>query len=159
MYLQKEFESHPCRLEIQIAELDNRAAQKDKERAKDREAIEGRRTLAEVNKLNAKRNMENALKNITSRPEGSRALTTDGVDPFSRRPTRPMNYWSTKRNIAGGRVSLLCAGLLPPNIRCWGTLLIHLYARSLTEELSADGRLNLCLPCCLYYLQVTQQML
>ena len=91
-----------CRLRAQIEELDIRVAQKEKERLKDREAVDGRRTLAEVNKLNAKRNMENALKNITSRPEGSRALTSDGVDPFSRRPTRPMNYWSTKKNIAGG---------------------------------------------------------
>lgn len=94
-----------CSLEVQIAELDIRAglkAQREKDRHKDKEAAEGRKTLAEVNKQNAKRNMENALKNVTSRPEGSRALTSDGVDPFSRRPTRPMNYWSTKRNIAGG---------------------------------------------------------
>ena len=79
-------------------------AQKEKERLKDRETVEGRKTLAEVNKLNARRNKENALRNITSRPEGSRTLTADGVDPFSRRPTRPMNYWSTRKNIAGGTI-------------------------------------------------------
>lgn len=94
-------------MQAQIAELDLRAgqrAQREKEKRREKEAAEGRKTLAEVNKQNALRNMENALKNISSRPEGSRALTSDGIDPFSRRPTRPMNYWSTKRNIAGGEI-------------------------------------------------------
>jgi hypothetical protein len=62
------------------------------------DAEKGKKTLAEVNKLNALKNMENALKNVTSRPEGSRILTSDGIDPFSRRPTRPMNYWKTKKD-------------------------------------------------------------
>lgn len=71
---------------------------------RDKETEKGKKSLAEVNKQNALRNMENALKNVTSRPEGSRALTSDGVDVFSRRPTRPMNYWSTRKNIGGGEL-------------------------------------------------------
>ena len=59
--------------------------------------------MAHVNKKNALRNMENALRNVTSRPEGSRALTAEGGDPFSRRQTRPMNYWSTKRKTDEGK--------------------------------------------------------
>lgn len=62
----------------------------------------GRKSLAEVNKQNALRNMENALKKVTSRPEGSRTLEAGGVDPFSRRQTRPMNYWSTNRRSTAG---------------------------------------------------------
>ena len=44
-------------------------------------------------------NFENAFRNVGARPEGARTAD-DGVDPFSRRKTRPMNYWTTKR--AGG---------------------------------------------------------
>lgn len=87
------------RLAAQIAELEQRAAaraEKERER-KEKEAEPGKKSLAEVNKQNALRNMQNALKNVTSRPEGSRLLTADGVDPFQRRQTRPMNYWSTGR--------------------------------------------------------------
>ncbi len=51
--------------------------------------------MASVNKKNAARNFENAFKNVGARPEGA-LLAADGVDPFSRRKTRPMNYWATK---------------------------------------------------------------
>ena len=66
------------------------------------DAEKGRKSLAQVNKQNALKNMENALKNVTSRPEGSRTLTSDGVDPFSRRPTRPMTYWKTRTDDPAG---------------------------------------------------------
>ncbi len=52
--------------------------------------------MASVNRKNAARNFENAFKNVGARPEGARTAD-DGVDPFSRRKTRPMNYWTTKR--------------------------------------------------------------
>jgi len=55
--------------------------------------------MASVNKKNAARNFENAFKNVGARPEGARTAD-DGVDPFSRRKTRPMNYWTTKRKQA-----------------------------------------------------------
>ena len=97
-------EGFACRLDQQIAELEARATARAKGTQKVPEA--GKRSLAEVNKQNALRNMENALRNVTSRPEGSRNLTADGVDPFSRRQTRPMNYWSTKRNTGSTRTSI-----------------------------------------------------
>lgn len=84
-----------CRLEAQIAELEARSEARAARDRRDAEA--GKMTLAQVNKQNALRNMENALRNVTSRPAGSRALAAGGVDPFSRRQTRPMNYWSTGR--------------------------------------------------------------
>ena len=45
-------------------------------------------------------NFENAFRNVGARPEGARTAD-DGVDPFSRRKTRPMNYWTTRRADAG----------------------------------------------------------
>ena len=52
--------------------------------------------MASVNKKNAARNFQNAFKNVGARPEGARTAD-DGVDPFSRRKTRPMNYWNTNK--------------------------------------------------------------
>ena len=52
--------------------------------------------MAAVNKKNAARNFQNAFKNVGARPEGARTAD-DGVDPFSRRKTRPMNYWNTNK--------------------------------------------------------------
>ena len=90
-----------CRMDAAIAELDVKLEQRNqKERDRleqEREKDKGKKSLAEVNKQNALRNMENALKNVSSRPDGARGLNAEGIDPFSRRPTRPMSYWSTKR--------------------------------------------------------------
>lgn len=81
----------PCscliRLGQQIAELEVLAAERGADKRKT--------GMASVNKKNAARNFENAFKNVGARPEGAR-LASDGVDPFSRRKTRPMNYWATK---------------------------------------------------------------
>ena len=98
-----------CRLDQQIAELEMRANLRAKRQVALKIPEGGKRSLAQVNKQNALRNMENALRNVTSRPDGSRALTADGVDPFSRRQTRPMNYWSTKRNTGALRESFFAA--------------------------------------------------
>eukprot|EP00884_Botryococcus_braunii_P003974 jgi/Botrbrau1/13578/Bobra.0307s0002.2 len=54
--------------------------------------------MAHINARNKQRNFENALHNVGARPEGSKTLTADGVDPFSRRRTRPQVYWSTKKH-------------------------------------------------------------
>lgn len=89
------------RLDLQIAELDMRANLRAEKQKAEKVSQPGKRSLAEVSKQNQLRNMENALRNVGSRPEGSRILTADGVDPFSRRQTRPMNYWSTKKNASG----------------------------------------------------------
>ena len=90
-----------CRMDAAIAELDEKLEQRNqRERDRleqEREKDKGKKSLAEVNKQNALRNMENALKNVSSRPDGARGLNAEGIDPFSRRPTRPMSYWSTKR--------------------------------------------------------------
>ena len=79
----------PCliRLGQQIAELEVLAAE--------RGADKRNTGMASVNRKNAARNFENAFKNVGARPEGAQ-LAADGVDPFSRRKTRPMNYWATK---------------------------------------------------------------
>ncbi|CAL8470100.1 g9642 [Coccomyxa elongata] len=77
------------RLGQQIAELEMLAAERGADKRKHNTG------MASVNKKNAARNFENAFKNVGARPEGAR-LAADGVDPFSRRKTRPMNYWATK---------------------------------------------------------------
>ena len=88
-------------MDAAIAELDDKLEQRiQRERDRqeqEREKDKGKKSLAEVNKQNALRNMENALKNVSSRPDGALGLNAEGIDPFSRRPTRPMSYWSTKR--------------------------------------------------------------
>ena len=79
------------RLAERIAELEVAAAEKAAERRNS--------GMASVNRRNANRNFENAFKNVGARPDGAR-LAVDGTDPFSRRKTRPMNYWTTKRTQA-----------------------------------------------------------
>jgi hypothetical protein len=59
--------------------------------------------LAHINARNKQRNFENALHNVGARPEGSTTKTADGIDPFSRRTTRPQLYWSTKKHNPGMR--------------------------------------------------------
>ena len=76
-----------CRLELQLHALE------DREQARQREE---KNNMAAVNKKNAARNFQNAFKNVGARPEGARTAD-DGVDPFSRRKTRPMNYWNTNK--------------------------------------------------------------
>jgi len=94
-----------CSLQAQLAEMETRAnlkAQRERDLKGAGDVEKGRKSLAEVNRQNALKNMENALKNVSSRPEGSRTLTSDGVDPFSRRPTRPMTYWKTRKDDVPG---------------------------------------------------------
>lgn len=54
------------------------------------------RDMARVNRLNKARNFQNAFQNVGARPEGARTAD-DGVDPFSRRKTRLVNYWTTNK--------------------------------------------------------------
>ncbi len=112
------------RLSEQIAELEAAAA----ERAAERRNV----GMASVNRRNTNRNFENAFKNVGARPEGAR-LADDGTDPFSRRKTRPMNYWSTKRKQAETNGANCACGLLPFHSRSdahaavWGGFLWLLF--------------------------------
>lgn len=45
-------------------------------------------------------NFQNAFKDVSARPEGSR-IDAAGNDPFSRRKTESRNYWATRRKDAG----------------------------------------------------------
>ena len=94
-----------CRLELQLHALG------DREQARQREE---KNNMAAVNKKNAARNFQNAFKNVGARPEGARTAD-DGVDPFSRRKTRPMNYWNTnkQRGAAAGAGDPCMYSLLP----------------------------------------------
>lgn len=57
--------------------------------------------MARVNRLNKARNFQNAFQNVGARPEGARTAD-DGVDPFSRRKTRLVNYWTTNKQKGAG---------------------------------------------------------
>lgn len=82
----------PCRLEAQLIALE--------QKGQDKKPREEKGNMANVNKKNAARNFQNAFKNVGARPEGARTAD-DGVDPFSRRKTRPMNYWTTNKQQRG----------------------------------------------------------
>lgn len=99
-----------CRLREALAELEARIQTNAK-------ADMRNSGMASVNRKNAARNFENAFKNVGARPEGARTAD-DGVDPFSRRKTRPMNYWTTKR--AGTEDKGALPAILytnPPNLK------------------------------------------
>jgi hypothetical protein len=102
------------RLAEQIAELEAAAAEKAAERRNS--------GMASVNRRNANRNFENAFKNVGARPEGAR-LAADGTDPFSRRKTRPMNNWTTKRTQAGFNGAPCAGSLLPSEYACLAALM------------------------------------
>lgn len=75
-----------CRMESELAELEavQEAPPKEDPNKKD---------LNKLNHRNAQRNFQNALTNVSARPGGRAAQSTDDV--FARRSTRPMNYWAT----------------------------------------------------------------
>lgn len=81
----------PCRYEAQLIALEQGQAAAPAEE----------KGMARVNKLNKARNFRNAFENVGARPEGARTAD-DGIDPFSRRKTRPMNYWNTNKQKGGG---------------------------------------------------------
>jgi hypothetical protein len=91
-----------ARLQEQLQELEARIQA-------DRRADVRNTGMASVNRKNAARNFENAFRNVGARPEGARTAD-DGVDPFSRRKTRPMNYWTTKRAGTEDKGVLACLG-------------------------------------------------
>ena len=62
--------------------------------------------MARVNRLNKARNFQNAFQNVGARPEGARTAD-DGVDPFSRRKTRLVNYWTTNKQKGANAGELL----------------------------------------------------
>ena len=100
-----------CRLALQLHALENQ------EQARQRKE---KNNMASVNKQNAARNFQNAFKNVGARPEGARTAD-DGVDPFSRRKTRPMNYWNTnKQRGAAASAGESCISCLfrTPRPRC-----------------------------------------
>lgn len=71
------------------------------------EEVKGRRrghSMAELNKRNADANFKNALDNVSNRPggaTGTQDVKASTLDPFSRRATRPVVYWTTKRQQPG----------------------------------------------------------
>ena len=69
--------------------------------------------MSHVNKKNAEMNFNNAFRNVTSRPDGSK-LNATGLDPFSRRKTQSQNYWSTKR----GQPTCVCCRLHACIVSC-----------------------------------------
>ena len=60
-------------------------------------------------------NFQNALKNVSSRPEG--AATDGSVDVFARRKTASRNYWATNRRgeapACQGSFACACSKFLP----------------------------------------------
>ena len=83
------------------------------------------RDMARVNRLNKARNFQNAFQNVGARPEGARTAD-DGVDPFSRRKTRLVNYWTTnKQKGASAGVPAACRvplqSSLPRRSKCIDT--------------------------------------
>ena len=65
--------------------------------------------MANINRRNATANFDNAFRNVGARPGGALAAAVAAAtedDPFSRRKTRPMNYWNTKR--AAGDTNSAC---------------------------------------------------
>ena len=78
---------HECRVQAQLAELETQLAAQGG-------AVDGAtKSMAQINRANAARNFQNALRNVSARPGGAAAQGMDDV--FARRSTRPMNYWAT----------------------------------------------------------------
>ena len=77
-----------CRLEAQLEVLGQQGQVKPPRK--------DQRDMARVNRLNKARNFQNGFQNVGARPEGARTAD-DGVDPFSRRKTRLVNYWTTNK--------------------------------------------------------------
>ncbi len=71
------------------------------------------RDMARVNRLNKARNFQNAFQNVGARPEGARTAD-DGVDPFSRRKTRLVNYWTTNKQKGANTGKFLAFSASPP---------------------------------------------
>ena len=65
--------------------------------------------MAGVNKRNAARNFDNALKNVSARPGAAAAIAQQGDDVFARRSTRPMTYWATNKNKGGDAGGRCCS--------------------------------------------------
>lgn len=86
-----------------VAELESQIAALDAAL----EEAKGRRrghNMAELNKRNADLNFKNALDNVSNRPggaSGTQDVKASTLDPFSRRATRPVVYWTTKRQQPG----------------------------------------------------------
>ncbi|KAL4425311.1 hypothetical protein ABPG75_009327 [Micractinium tetrahymenae] len=86
-----------------VAELESQIAALDAAL----EEAKGKRkghNMAELNKRNADLNFKNALDNVSNRPggaTGTQDVKASTLDPFSRRATRPVVYWTTKRQQPG----------------------------------------------------------
>jgi hypothetical protein len=86
-----------CRLSELIDDLQQKGKKRDQASTTNR--LYG---MAHINAKNKQRNFENALHNVGARPAGiGSAASLTGVDPFSRRNTRPTNMWSTKKHSKG----------------------------------------------------------
>ena len=92
-----------CRLEAQLEVLGQQGQPKPPRK--------DQRDMARVNRLNKARNFQNAFQNVGARPEGARTAD-DGVDPFSRRKTRLVNYWTTNKQKGANAGAFLV--ILPP---------------------------------------------
>ncbi|GAB4812971.1 hypothetical protein N2152v2_000017 [Parachlorella kessleri] len=84
-------EEEVARLDAVIEELDAAIVRAKTDRRK--------HSMASINKRNADMNFQNAIQNVSNKVEGAftAAAKSTTLDPFSRRATRPMVYWNTKR--------------------------------------------------------------
>ncbi|KAI3434930.1 hypothetical protein D9Q98_002984 [Chlorella vulgaris] len=81
-----------AQLESQIAQLEGRLGAGKGTRQK--------HNMADLNKRNSDMNFKNALDNVSNKvgvAAGAQDANATQLDPFSRRATRPIVYWSTKR--------------------------------------------------------------
>lgn len=72
-----------------------------------------RRSMANINKRNAARNFDNALKNVSARPGEVTRTAQSGDDMFARRSTRPMTYWATNRGKSSSEAGPLAVNTAP----------------------------------------------
>lgn len=70
-----------------------------------------RRSMANINKRNAARNFDNALKNVSARPGEVTRTAQSGDDMFARRSTRPMTYWATNRGKSSSEAGTACCDI------------------------------------------------